>query len=403
MRSFLHAVRVLLGASMLAGTAVPAAAQQLAPKRTLAAGGPTGCAAFPFTASPPSSSAPADDAETLRLIDQGQEAAVQGEHAAARDAFARAAELAPANARVAYYLGREHEALRDRAAAVREYCRYLALAPNAPDAGDVRGRIARIVPAAELSRVDAARAGFRSGLTLLERRQFQSADSVFGAVAGELPFAPEVFYNRGLARAARGERRGALQDLEQYLTLSPTATDRAAVVSAMARLQERSYSPGQAFASGLIVPGMGQMATGRPAVGVAVLAAVAGAVAAAFMSEDVRDSVRFVDPNGQPYYSPVTRTEYPYREVGLGVAAGLWIAGAFEARNYAGRSQNRVQDILLLPGAATTGSAARGAPDVRRAPPVARLTMREATVAPFVARGVRQGFAVGLSVALGRR
>lgn len=388
---------------VLLALASPATAQQLAPKPSLVTAGPTACASFPFSAAAPASSAPADDPELRRLVDEGQEAAAQGEHAAARDAFARAAELAPGNARVAYYLGREHEAVRDRPAAVREYCRYLALAPNAPDADEVRGRIARIVPASELSRVDAARAGFRSGVTLLERRQFRAADSVFGAIAGELPYAPEVFYNRGLARAAHGHRGGAVQDLEKYLTLAPTAGDRAAVLAAMTRLQERAYSPAQAFNSGIILPGMGQMTTGRPAIGVVVLGAVAGAVVAAFVSDDTRDSVRHVDPNGQPYWSPVTRTEHPYRAAGLGVAAGLWLGAAFEARSYAGRSQARIADILLLADANASRRAARDPHSSGAVTHATRLTRDDAPLAPFVARSPRAGLVLGLSLAPGRR
>lgn len=390
-------------APVLLALAIPATAQQLAPKATLGVAGPTGCAAFPPATTPPGSSASADDPETRRLIEQGQEAAVQGEHAAARDAFTRAAELAPTNARIAYYLGREHEALRDRTAAVREYCRYLALAPNAPDAEEVRGRIVRIVPASDLSRVDAARASFRSGVTLLQRRQFRGADSVFAAIAGQLPYAPEVFYNRGLARAARGERRGAVEDLEKYLTLSPTANDRAAVLAAMTRLQERAYSPGQAFSSGLIVPGMGQMTTGRSVIGVAVLGAVAGAVAAAFISEEQRDSVRFVDPNGQPYWTPVTRTEYPNRAAGLGIAAGLWLGAAFEARSYAGRAQSRVEDILLLPSGNDTGGGARNSYPATALALLSPHTSGDRRVTPFIGRGGRASIALGLSLALGRR
>src|SRR6185295_5239193 len=96
----------------------PAFAQRLPVKTTLAVGGTSGCAAYPAT-TPSSAAVPADDPETRRLISDGQEAALQGEHGAARDAFSKAAQRAPSNARLAYYLGREHEALNEGAAAVR--------------------------------------------------------------------------------------------------------------------------------------------------------------------------------------------------------------------------------------------------------------------------------------------
>ena len=97
-----------------------AAAQRLPIKRALAASGVSGCASFPPVAGSATTS-PNADAESRRLIDDAQDAALSGDHAAARDAFGRAARLAPGNSRVAYYLGREHEALSESNAAVREY------------------------------------------------------------------------------------------------------------------------------------------------------------------------------------------------------------------------------------------------------------------------------------------
>jgi tetratricopeptide (TPR) repeat protein len=327
---------------------LPAGAQRLAPKRSLAVSGPAGCAAYPAPPTPPTGLPSGDDADTRRLIDQGQEAAAQGEHAAARDAFARAAEQAPGNARLAYYLGREHEALNAGSDAVRQYCRYLALAPDAPDTEEVQSRIARLVPAQERSRIEEARASFRSGVALLERREFGAADSVFGAVATRLPTAPEIFFNRGLARAARGERAGAMEDLEQYLALSPAGSDRAAVLAAMTRLQEPTYSAGQAFGSGLLLPGMGQMTTGRPVIGVAVLGAVAGAAAFGLMEETRTEARTCQDPFGNPYPCPQSVSERPNAAAAGAVAAVLWIGAALEARGYANRTQARAQDILQL-------------------------------------------------------
>ena len=180
-------------------------AQQLAPKRTLAAAAPAGCAAI-ITPVTSSNSPLSDDGETRRLISAGQEASLQGEHAAARDAFAQAAKRSPQNAIIAYYLGREQEFLQSNTDAVKEYCRYLQLSPNARDADEVRGRIVRLVPASQLAQVDEARANFSSGVALLERRQFIAADSMFSGIATKLPNTPEVYYNRVLSRAAQGKR-----------------------------------------------------------------------------------------------------------------------------------------------------------------------------------------------------
>ena len=323
----------------------PATAQRLPLKTTLPAGGASGCAAYP-PVTPPSAAVPADDPETRRLISDGQEAALQGEHAAARDAFAQAAQRAPANARLAYYLGREHEARNEGTAAIRAYCRYLALLPNAPDGDEVRGRVVRLVPTSELARIDEQRANFRSGVALLQRREFVAADSVFGSIVRQLPTASEAFYNRGLARAARGVRGPALEDFEKYLELTPNATDRAAVRSAMARLPDRVYSSSSALASGLIVPGLGQMNTGRPVLGVTVLGAVAGIMAFGLVEKNVHVTKQCTDPFGNPYDCSFDRNERPYLVAGSVGAAGLWVGAAYESMRFARNSRARAESII---------------------------------------------------------
>ena len=332
--------------------AMHAQGPRLAPKPALAAGAPTGCAAFPAPSLPTAPSPLGEDPEARRLIELGNEAALQGEHQAARDAFQRAAQLAPTNARLAYYLGRQHEELGDFTAAVREYCRYLALAPNAPDADEVRGRIVRLVPASELARMDELRATFRSAVALLERRQFGAADSLFTNIAQQLPSAPEVYFNRGLARAARGLRGAALEDFEKYLELAPTAPDRVQLRGATSRLQDRVYNPGSAFGAGLAVPGMGQMSTGRPLLGVLVLGAVAGAISSALSEERIFEVASFTDPFGNRYVDSLPATARPRFVTAAGAAALLWLGSAWEAAAYARRTRERAEAII----ASTTGS-----------------------------------------------
>ena len=267
---------VLVAVSGLMTQSDEGRAQQLAPKRTLAAAAPSGCAAIMTPTNSNSAPASGDDAEARRMISAGQEASLQGDHAGARDAFAQAAKRSPNNAQLAYYLGREHEFLSSHTDAVKEYCRYLQLSPNARDADEVRGRIVRLVPASELAKVDEARANFSSGVALLERKQFIAADSMFGSIAVKLPNTPEVYYNRGLSRAARGERALATQDFQKYLDLSGNPPDRSSINTAVAQMQDRVYGSGQALASGLILPGLGQMSTGRALPGLAVMGTVAG-------------------------------------------------------------------------------------------------------------------------------
>lgn len=354
-RSSVAVIRAIVLAAAAAGAVATSLSAQQQPVRlpvkiALAASGVSGCAAFP----PPAqirATSPTADVESRQLIDQAQDAALQGNHETARDAFAKAATLVPGNARVAYYLGRELEALNDNSTAVREYCRYLALSPSASDGDEVRGRIVRLTPATELARVDEARANFRSGVALLQRRQYLAADSAFAAVSRQVPSAPEPYYNLALSSAARGDRTEAMQRFERYLELSPQASDMVQVRGSMSRLPDRVYGPGQALGSGLLFPGMGQMSTGRPVLGVLALGAVAGAVVMALTSKDEVVTERFTDPFGNGYTDSLTRSTRPLAVAGLATAGVVWLGAAWESASYARRSRARAEAII----ATTTG------------------------------------------------
>ena len=325
----------------------PSVQAQLAPKRTLAATTPQGCAALVIPPGTPSAT-PGNDTTTRRLIAAGQEASLQGEHTAARDAFSQAAKRSPNNADLAYYLGRAHEQLSATTEAVKEYCRYLKLKPGARDADEVQGRIVRLVPRSQLALADEARANFSSGLALLDRRQYIAADSMFGSIVTQLPNTPEVYFNRALARAARGERAMAIEDFSKYVELAGNPADRTAINEAVARLQDRVFGSGQALGSGLILPGMGQMQTGRPVLGVAVLGAVAGAIVWGMAEKQGFEVATFTDPFGNPYVDSLPRTTKPNLVI-AGVAAGaLWVGSAYEAMTYARRTRARAESIIKV-------------------------------------------------------
>lgn len=336
-----------------------AGAQGFAIKTALAAGGVTGCGAYPGPATFPVPN-PAAEAQAAELISEGQDFALQGEHGQARESFAKAVALAPGNARLAYYLGREHEALQDAASAVREYCRYLALASNPTDGDEVRGRIVRLTPASELARLEEARANFQSGVALLRRRQYAAADSVFGSVATSVPNAPEPFFNRALSRAARGDRATAMQDFEKYLDLAPRAGDQSTIRAAMSRLPDRVYGPGQAFGSGLLVPGLGQMNTGRPVLGVFTLGAVGGAVALALGQQQKVQVSDYTDPFGNRYVDSVKTVTRPRLVAGLAGAGALWLVAAIESSSYARRSRSKAAAIIAGDAAPATNRRSLG-------------------------------------------
>jgi tetratricopeptide (TPR) repeat protein len=355
MRDCLTSLRAFLGGVAALVVSVSVAAAQgnprprLAPKAAIAAAGPAGCTAIPPSPSsgPATAMAVRDIADSARrLIANGQDAALQGDHAGARDAFLIASRLAPSNARVAYYLGREYEDLGEHPNATKEYCRYLALQPGAPDADEVRGRILRLTPPAEIARSDEARAAFRSGVALLQQRQLVAADSAFGNVIRAMPVASEAYYNRALARAMRGMRDAAMQDFERYLQLAPAAPDQAAIRSAMARLQDRVWDASSVFLQGLIAPGVGQMATGRPIRGVFILAIGGGIAAAGLKSQTDVQIQQYQDPFGNPYIDSVQVTERPYLWPAAGALAALWVLSAIEAASFARGSLARARGIL---------------------------------------------------------
>lgn len=320
---------------------------QLAPKRTLAASIPQGCAALVIPQATPSTTA-GDDTATRRLIGVGQELSLQGEHAAARDAFAEAAKRSPNNADLAYYLGRAHEQLSASTDAVKEYCRYLQLKPSARDADEVQGRIVRLVPRSQLALADEARANFSSGVALLERRQYIAADSMFGSIVTQLPNTPELYFNRALSRAARGERAMAMEDFQKYVELAGNPADRSAINTAVAGLQDRVFGSGQALGSGLLLPGMGQMQTGRPVLGVAVLGAVAGAMVFGMAEKQGFEVATFTDPFGNPYIDSLPRTTKPNLAIAGAAAGVLWVGSAIEAMSYARRTRARAESIIQV-------------------------------------------------------
>src|SRR4029453_9489356 len=160
-------------------------AQQLPVKRTLSA-----ASTLPCQAPPPGLTASRNDSpDVRRLVALGHEAAIVGDHRQARDVFVDAAKLSPGDERIAYQLGRAYEELGEKPNAIREYCRFLALAPQGGDAPDVRTRIAALAapgsgsPAAS----DPAGTAFRTGVGHLDQRRWREAADAFGRVIQSLP------------------------------------------------------------------------------------------------------------------------------------------------------------------------------------------------------------------------
>lgn len=354
--------RTLVVAVATAIAASRADAQQITPKRALSAASTLPCTT-PTTAAAPARN---DSPDVRRLMALGHEAAIVGDHRQARDVFADAARLSPGDERIAYQLGRAYEELGDRPAAVREYCRFLALAPQASDAADVRTRIAALSAGGggAPSATEQAAAMFRVGVGHLDQRRWREATDAFGRVIQRLPRAAEAYYDRALALSALDERDAAVRDLEQYLALRPAAEDQGQVRARIDALRQPSWSSSTALVTGLVLPGLGQVYTSRPWIGIGVAAVAGTSLYLAFSKKDEQEVRDFsISLPGFPEIinkDTVTVTKQPYHAVGLAAFATATIGAALEAARYARRSRDtssprnlraatRVGSIELLP------------------------------------------------------
>jgi tetratricopeptide (TPR) repeat protein len=340
-------------------------AQQIAAKRSLSAASTLPCAA-------PAGAIPAtrnDSPDVRRLMALGHEAAIVGDHRQARDVFVDAARLSPGDERIAYQLGRAYEELGEKPNAIREYCRFLALAPQASDAPDVRTRIlALAAPAAgSAAASDPAGTAFRSGLASLDRRQWREAADAFSRVIQSLPRAAEAFYDRGVARSALQERDAAARDFEQYLVLRPGADDQTQVRAQIDALRRPTWSTGTALVTGLVLPGLGQAYTSRPWIGLGVAALAGTSLYFALSSKHEQEIREFPFPPGFPeptYTDTITVTKHPYYAGGLAAFTTLTIGAAFEAARYARRSRETPGRVNERPRSARVGALELFSPDV---------------------------------------
>jgi Flp pilus assembly protein TadD len=314
------------------------------------------CAPVPRAASP----APKDLDEARRLTTQAHEQAIIGDNGAARDLFRRAAKLDPTDPNIAFQLARAEEHATDTTAAAREYCRFLALAPNAPEAAEALERATTFRPASARPPAlsDRATIAFKSGLQYSDLKQWKAADSAFSVAIQEAPSWPEPYYDRAVALSERGEQNQAARDLAKYLQLRPEAEDRAAVVARINGWQRRPFQPGTALAMGLVVPGMGQLYTRRPAIGLAVLGGVGAGVYLALRSKISSETRTFTDVFGFEHQYQVQVKSHPTYYAGIATAAGVAALGAVEAFMYARRTRDvttlaaptRVSALEILPG-----------------------------------------------------
>ncbi len=338
--------RLLFCLSLTLATTV--GAQDLPLKRALPPATIVGCPAF--NAPPTPVRAQIDESNRLNTL--GSEAALEGDHKSARDLFQQAAQLNQVDASLAYRLGREDEAMADKGAAIREYCRYLYLSPDAGDANQIRDKLTALLPGPELSRGTTMVERFRAGVQSYDQSDWGTAVQAFSDVVAAAPGFAAGFYDRALARAHQHRQTAAIRDFDEYLQLTPNASDREAVRQRELALRHELPSATTAFWIGLI-PGAGQYYTRQPFLGVVVTGAAAGAIVWGVQSQTVTKTATFTDANGHPYQQSYPATEHKNLAGGIAAAAGVTLLGAIQAAVVAhGRSSG------LPPISDTTGTPA---------------------------------------------
>lgn len=179
-------------------------------------------------------------------------------------------------------------------------------------------------------------------------------------------------YALGRSYEASGDAR-AMTEYCRFLALTPTAVEAADVRQRIAQLAlalppdttvlripvaaaPHMASPGAAFGAGLIIPGMGQFMTRRPAGGVLVMAAAGAAIWYGLQTQNVSSQVTRtgIDPfgNSYQYQATVTKTERSHIAVGIGAAAAVGLIAAIEASAHASANQDQARDQRAA-GAAT--------------------------------------------------
>ena len=333
------ALRISLACAVMLAAALGAQTQSGAPRESLKESTLTPApAAVCAGVSRPASPTAEQRRAARELAQRGQEAAILGDGVTALADLRQATTLDPSDPDLAYRLARAYESSGDGADAAKEYCRFVALAPTAPEANEARERARTLAPQRPDPSFVAATDAFRLGLAAYERGQFVQAETHFTTAITNHSTWAEAYFNRAVVRAATGDRYGAVDDFNHYLQLRPEAPDRLQVAARMQALRRPALSPGQALSLGLVIPGGGQFYTRRPVRGVLSLLGVAGGIAAAMYQKTdvVTVDTTYTDPFGLPYHGPVSHSkrQRPYVVPGAAAAAGILVLSAFDAFRY---------------------------------------------------------------------
>lgn len=229
-----------------------------------------------------------DRARAAQLASEASEAVILGDRARARGLLAEAVRLDPQAADLAYRYARILDETDQPGPALDAYCRALAIEPDGLNAPDAQRRVEALADQTQAGVPQAAIRDFSNGVALAEIGQLENALASFDRAIAEVPDWSAAHYNRGLVLLRTGRLPEAEAALSRYLELAPDAPDVIAVSRRVGTLQAQraapSVSPSAALGVGLL-PGMGQMYTGRPADGLAFMGMAGAATAGAFLYE----------------------------------------------------------------------------------------------------------------------
>ena len=301
--------------------------------------------------------------DAREMAQRARQSAILGDAAASLSQLRGAAGLDPTEPSIAFELGRAYEGAGDNNEAAAEYCRYLALAPDAAEAANLRERVATLSPPRTDTINTVASGAFDRAADAYDRGRWLESEANFGTAIKLDSTLAEAYYNRALVRTMLDHRDDAASDFQHYLKLRPDAPDRMGILARVDLLKAQRLSASQAFGLGVVVPGGGQFYSKRPGRGLLSLAAVGTAVVFAVMEKSTTTTTTqtAMDPFGNTYsYSVTTQHKSrPYLVPGLAIAGGVALMSAIDASHYV-RNLNgsRSLSLSLVPSAQGVGVAA---------------------------------------------
>ncbi len=337
--------------SSIALVATPVSGQELILKRDYPGSGPYECPAPGIISQP----GPDDVARAGQLASDANAQLILGDLEAVETLLAQAIALDPSSADFAYRRGGVLEELGFTERAMVEYCRAIDLdiAAQGIPATVVRAEIDELWDQIRARLPEPARAAFAGALAAADDSLYFEAIESFTVSVDLAPDWADPLYNRGVLNEFVGNDRAALADFRQYLVLvaDPEAADALAISERIGSLEGAASvatpSPMGALALGAL-PGMGYYYSRQPIPGTITLVAAGASLAAGILVRERTTVCLAVVSSGAtcPNEDVVDQfTDRPYMLYGVGAAALVTIAGAFDAWRRAKRARAEAEEI----------------------------------------------------------